>query len=139
MKYLDGYGIVYLATPYSKYEPGHVAAFLEAAKLAGYMVNHGVMVFSPISHGHPMTAYGAVNPYDHPLWMQLDKHFMDMCDALVVATMDGWDESRGVQEEIKIFLAAGKPLYKINPKTLDVEKFDGHISKRKKKTEKAAA
>lgn len=137
MERLRLHKLVYLASPYSKYEDGLTSAFLEAAKLGGALMTHKVMVFSPITHSHPFAAYGGLNPHDHDMYMKLDKLFMPMCDALAIGMLEGWSESKGVLEEIAIFQKAGKPVYKIYPKTLAVEQCYGQITKVRKRPQPA--
>lgn len=51
---LSGAGLVYLATPYSKYPRGIEAAFVDASRLAACLVRLGISVYSPIAHTHPI-------------------------------------------------------------------------------------
>lgn len=112
--------IVYLATPYTKYPAGILAAYKEAARIAGRLVGAGYIIFSPIAHTHPLAVYGEIDPLDHKLWMAFDAPFMSMSGALAVAMMDGWDRSVGVKAEIDAFSAAGKPTYFVCPRTLAI-------------------
>ena len=123
MNELRRFDLVYLATPYTKYTAGLQCAFEDAARLAGEMVIRGVHVFSPIAHGHPISMYGGVQALNHPLWLTYDKKFMDLCEACVVGKLDGWEDSFGVAHEIEAFLGACKPIYFIDPITLEVYEY----------------
>jgi hypothetical protein len=49
-------------------------------------------------------------------------------DILIVAHMDGWDQSYGVGEEIKFFEDSGKPIYDLNPVTLTMARRRPELS-----------
>lgn len=51
----------YVASPYSKYPGGTVAAFTEICEVTGKFMTEGVPVFSPIAHSHPVSIYGGVD------------------------------------------------------------------------------
>lgn len=115
------YSLVYLATPYSKYPPGIEVAFRDAASLAGQLLQAGVKVYSPICHGHPISLYANIDPYDHDVWLPFDQAMMHAAQALVVAEMIGWQVSKGIAYEMEFFQKAGKPFYFIDPNTLEVK------------------
>lgn len=114
--------LVYVGSPYTKFHLGHEAAFQQAAQITGALMMKGVKVYSPITHGHPLSVHGGVPFTDHDVWMPFDRAMMDKSDALIVAKMDRWERSEGVDHEIHVFIEAGKPIYFINPDTLE---FDG--------------
>ena len=116
----EGYDsdFAYLATPYTKYKPGIEQAFIDAAKLAAMLIRAGMKVYSPITHCHAIAVHGNLDPLDHSIWLPLDEAMMNACSVLIVAHMEGWQESYGVAEEIKFFEAAGKPIFDLDPKTL---------------------
>lgn len=55
----------YLATPYSRYAAGIEAAFQAASEQAAILVRHGIPVFCPIAHTHPIAIHGDIDPFDH--------------------------------------------------------------------------
>jgi hypothetical protein len=103
--------LVYLATPYSKYRDGIDCAFRDASALAAKLLRLGVKVYSPIAHTHPIAIYGQLDPLDHAIWMPFDEAMMTASAALLVAQMQGWRESYGINHEIEFFKAAGKPVF----------------------------
>ena len=107
--------LAYLATPYTNYPHGREAAFREASRVAAWLATKDIIVFCPIAHSHPLAATGLLPQADHDLWMKLDAPFVEKCDYLIVAQMDGWKESRGVRYEITSFLMADKPILYIEP------------------------
>jgi hypothetical protein len=106
-------GLWYLASPYSKYPKGLVAAFEDVAKVAGALLKTGVACYSPIAHTHPIAINGELDPYDHSIWIPLDHHMMDAAKGMIIAEMDGWDSSYGIGLEIDYFMKAGKPIHRI--------------------------
>lgn len=111
-------GLVYLATPYSKYKGGIDAAFAAAAELSARLLVRGMRVFSPICHTHPIAIHGKLDPYAHDVWLPFDEAMMQKSDTLVVALMDGWNQSRGVKHEMDFFREVRKPIYFLDPLTL---------------------
>ena len=110
----------YLASPYTHFEGGLENAFQEAAELAGRLLLAGVHCFSPIVHGHPLSQYGGVEAINHILWLEHDEKHMARCDALLVATFKGWEDSYGVTYEIDWFKRADRPVRFIDPESLEV-------------------
>ncbi|MEP6826877.1 MAG: DUF1937 family protein [Aestuariivirga sp.] len=115
--------LYYLATPYTNFGYGHTAAFAEAARCAADLIRQGVNVYSPIVHSHPIAELGGLDPVNHDLWMGVDRAFMERCDGIIVATMKGWDSSKGVMFEIDWFTKAGKSVRYYDPKTDTIANF----------------
>jgi hypothetical protein len=103
--------LAYLASPYSRFPRGLAEAFIEAARITAKLVRAGVNVYSPIAHTHFVAIYGDLDPLDHSLWLKFDENMMSRADALIVAHMEGWQESVGIAHEIEFFERAGKPIY----------------------------
>jgi len=105
----------YLATPYSKYPHGIIASFQHSAAIGGALLKEGVPAFGPISHSHPMAAYGGVKALDHSVWLPFDQYIMEVSAGIIVATMDGWSDSYGVTWEIEQFKKWGRPILYLDP------------------------
>ena len=112
---LKGPGYWYLATPYSKYPAGLEAAFQMAAKAAAALVKAGVGVFSPIAHSHPIAIHGEIDAYSHEIWLPSDRPLMDAAKGMLIVTAAGYRESVGIQHEMEVFEAAGKPIMYMGP------------------------
>jgi hypothetical protein len=106
---------VYLASPYSRFPGGMVAAFTEACVSAAALIDHGVPVFSPIAHSHPIADMGSLDATSHDLWLAADAPMMHHAAALIVLKIDGWQDSVGVAAEINAFKAAGKRVLYLDP------------------------
>lgn len=120
MNKLKNIPLVYLATPYSKYPDGLEMAFQQAAKITGLLLARGVKVYSPITHTHPIAIFAGLDPYNHDIWLPFDKAIMDKADAVLVCMMPSWNLSKGIAYEIDVFRAAGKPIFYLDPVTLEV-------------------
>lgn len=113
LRTLAGDGYLYLGSPYSKY-PAQLGsmdgAFRDICKISGAFVQHGISAFSPIAHTHPIAMHGCLDPLDHKVWLQVDGPMMRCARGMVVATMEGWEDSFGLAHEIAHFETAGKPI-----------------------------
>ncbi len=110
--------LAYMASPYTRYSRGIGAAFVDAAKLAARLIQAGVNVYSPIVHSHPIAECGDIDPRDQKFWHDFNQTMLAKCDVLIVAHMDGWEDSSGVAHEIAFFAAEGKPIFDLDPMTL---------------------
>lgn len=120
MNRLLKYDLVYMATPYTRFPGGIEAAFQEASRIAACLMIAGVKVYSPIAHTHPLAIHGGLDPLDHNLWLPFDAAMIMKADACAVAKMETWEESRGITHEIDAFELLGKPVFYLDPKTLEV-------------------
>lgn len=91
----------YLASPYSKYEGGLEKAFQDVAKVAAALMRAGVHVFAPITHSHPIAMEGKLDAKDHNFWLTHDVLHLERCYGLIVARMPGWENSTGVNFEMR--------------------------------------
>lgn len=110
--------LFYLSSPYSKYKDGHEAAYRRVAEIAGDLIRARVRVFCAVTHTHGIHYYGNF-PEDYD-WMAFYEIFMHRCDSLIVAQMEGWEESIGVRAEIDYFTKAGKPVYYYDPEAMEL-------------------
>jgi hypothetical protein len=95
--------IIYLAIPYS-FSP--MLSFNIANKISAKLIEDGHVVFSPISHSHPIADFMSEEKrLDHELWMKQDLPFVKLADELHVVCIGEFghqliEDSRGVQKEI---------------------------------------
>src|SRR5262249_8272524 len=91
--------IIYLACPYSHPEPQvRERRFHYATCAAARLVDEGHMVFSPITHSHPIANIGR-GPTSFQFWRDFDFALLRACSELVILCLEGWQESVGVQAE----------------------------------------
>ena len=105
----------YLSSPYSKYGGGIEDAAQQASRAAALLTKAKIPVFSPIAHSHALAMAGGIDPKDHAIWLPADEPFMRLAHGLIVLRMTGWRESHGINEELKVFRAAKKPIVFMDP------------------------
>jgi hypothetical protein len=116
-------GLIYLATVYSSNPDGITNAHVQASALTAKLLRKGMKVYSPIAHTHPIAVYGNIDPYDHSIWLPFDEAIMDVSDTLLIAKMENWQISKGINHEINVFRKAGKPIYTLDPQTLEIAEY----------------
>ena len=119
--------LIYLASPYSKYPAGRLAAFNEVCHFAAKQMLKGVTLFCPIAHSHPIEEIGMDGEIkDGDFWLKQDFAVLEHCDELWVYQMPGWKDSYGVNREIEYALMLGIPIKylayegKVNDKTTTI-------------------
>ena len=106
-------GIVYLACPYSHLSMDvRLSRFEASAHAAADLIHQGKFVYSPITMTHPidlvMAEEGETMGSDY--WCDFDEAFMRVCSEMIILTIPGWRESRGIAREARFFRDAGKPV-----------------------------
>lgn len=102
--------LTYLACPYSHPDRAvRVARFEAANRAAGALMREGRIVFSPISHTHPI-AEASDLPLGWDFWEAFDRAYLAHSRLVVVLTIDGWRESKGVTAELAIAAELGIPV-----------------------------
>ena len=102
---------IYLAIPYTGNEEQN---FKIANKVAGQLMSKGNIVFSPISHTHPI-AIECNLPGDWKYWKSFDIAFIKWCDEVQIIALPGWRQSKGVMAEIDIAKKNNKKIKFIYP------------------------
>lgn len=94
--------IIYLAAPYSHEDPTIRNDRAELASLAAANIMEGFRhaVYSPITHGHRVHEH-LRRKGDHAFWMNQCLPILHRCEELWLLPLEGWDKSRGVDEELK--------------------------------------
>lgn len=115
---------IYLATPYSHPDPDvRIERFESVNKVAADLMNEGHLVFSPISHTHPIALAGDL-PKGWEFWKEYDRTFIEWCDEVHILMLDGWEDSKGVTGEKHIAREMGKPVHFVTP----TERTDGNVT-----------
>jgi hypothetical protein len=100
----------YLATPYSVSTSlsAHQATILrdvryrKACRMAAELMKAGELIYCPIAHSHSIEQkgmFGEVNSGD--FWLRQDFAILQHAKELLVFMMSGWENSKGVAQEIK--------------------------------------
>ena len=110
----------YLSTPYRKHPKGIFGAYIEACKVAAKLDLAGINFYAPVVDTHGIAVHGGINAKDHSFWLQRDFKRAEYCDAMLIAEMDGWQESFGIAEEAKFFRSKRRPIINIDPHSLAI-------------------
>jgi hypothetical protein len=86
----------------------------------------GHLVYSPVVHGHPLVQFGL--PVDWPFWERYDRQHLERCDEVLVLTLDGWQESVGVQSELRHASVLGKSVRYVEPDGVQIAASAGSRS-----------
>ena len=112
--------LVYLATPYSHPNPDvRESRYDLATEIAAYFSRLGHIIFSPITHSHPM----AVNhdmPGSWDFWKVIDLGFLQHCHMMMIVALPAWKESTGVLAEKKFAEENGINVVFVSPKTFEI-------------------
>ena len=93
---------IYLACPYSHPKiRTRLWRVAQADKKAAELMEAGNLVFSPLSHSHPISNNCTVDPTDHDFWLRQDLWILDICDEMYILCLPGWAESKGIDTEIE--------------------------------------
>ncbi len=94
--------ITYLACPYSHADPKIMQLRFESVNLAAArLMNEGHIVFSPISHSHPISLASSL-PGTWEYWERFDRAFIAVCQQFFILKLSGWRTSTGVTAETEI-------------------------------------
>ncbi len=99
---------IYLACPYS-HPCGEIRSlrFKVATVIAGHLMETGLTVFSPITHGHAIGLFSASIPGDWKFWKSHCQSFLAWAHVLKVVNIPEMGESIGVNAEIDLALQFG--------------------------------
>lgn len=102
---------IYLAAPYS--HPEHAIRarrYLYATQAANQLMRRGLLVYSPLTHGHTLAALGGLGS-DFAAWREHCLSFIrHWAQELYVLTLPGWRDSIGVTAEIAEAESLGLPV-----------------------------
>lgn len=107
--------LIYLASPYSSEYQGKIEDRVRKVQTAtAKLIEQGNLIFSPIVHSHPicdLVHFSPLNTAEEMSgWTQYDHDFIDHCDEVWVLMIAGWDQSRGVSDEIAYAYAHNIPV-----------------------------
>ena len=111
--------VLYLAAPYSASDrKTERQRFKKTCEVAAKLMTNGIAVFSPLANSIPAVELGGLK-IDHAEFMRFDNIILRRCDELLVLAIDGWRESKGVQEEINEAIALRKPVLIVHEEDFD--------------------
>ena len=104
-------GFIYLASPFwHESELIRLQRVNQVRKAAAELMEKGYVVYAPIAHGFDIAKHlSAAHRHSHDFWMAQDLPILARAETLWVLTLDGWQQSIGVKEEIVFATAARIP------------------------------
>jgi hypothetical protein len=103
--------LYYLGTPYG-HDLAEVreARYRENVEALTELLHQGINVFSPVVHHHPVACLRDLGR-DFSFWQTQDFAFLHRSDALIVLTLPGWQESKGLAAEVEEARRLGLPVF----------------------------
>lgn len=103
--------MIYIASPYTHADTAVQAYRFEAVcQLVADLTLKGNVVISPIIHSHPLFVRRPEIGGQWDQWIALDTDLITGSEEIWVFTLEGWEQSKGVQAEINIARALNKPV-----------------------------
>lgn len=110
----------YLASPFTMpSRTAHIenARFKHVRRAAAELLAKGEPVYSPIVFGYAVEDYlSKSNVYvpalkiSYATWMNLARQMISGCGRVYVLTIPGWEDSKGLREEVLLARSIGKPI-----------------------------
>lgn len=92
--------LTYLGTPYTDADSSvRKGRFIRVSKVAAWLMKHGHIVYSPISHCHPIAQNDLPKKWE--FWQHYDLPFLQYSRLFIVLPLDGWKLSIGLRGEYK--------------------------------------
>lgn len=105
--------VIYVGGPYTHADHNIRRERFEALNRAAVeLIKLGHIVYSPISHTHPLDVLMVRDDVhlSSDLWCDFDETFMSVCTEMVIVPLEGWDRSSGVRREREYFEKRGLPV-----------------------------
>lgn len=112
--------LIYLASPYTHGDPDvRFKRYMISCQVAAKLMMEGNLVFSPLAHSHPIADCMPDGwCIDHDFWKMQDEPYLERADVLVVLTIEGWKNSKGLRHEINHANWRKIPIFYIDPEEI---------------------
>jgi len=118
--------MIYLASPYWHEEVKVRLHRTEQTMLiARALLRRKLPIFSPIIHGHALNEGGLnfnsqkpASPdigFSHQDWLDVDFQYLKVCSMMMIAQIEGWQSSKGVNMEKDFCRVNGIPMVLLSP------------------------
>jgi len=112
--------MIYLASPFSAKDYWIRSTRVNQAENAeANLLQRGVIVFSPVASSWRLVCQ-SVRPWNDPWWYEWSMDFLSKADEVWVLMLDGWRESKDVQDEMSYARDRKFPIRYVDPETLEV-------------------
>ncbi len=108
----DAKHVYYLSSPYTHADASVMEARYDRILVVAAMLiaRHACTLIEPIGMSHEKAKRFSL-PTTYTFWRRMNENWIRKCDGVIVTVMDGWRESRGVQDEIAFARGLGLPVY----------------------------
>ena len=108
--------VEYLAVPYTDPVPAvQRARYMAVTHAAAKLWAAGQMVFSPITHSHPIKLAGNLSGSWDDYAAYDTFVIQNLCSGVCLLTLLGWESSVGVRAELKLAEELGLPVRRLDP------------------------
>lgn len=105
--------LIYLASPYSHVDPKvRKERFKQVSDVTVNLIKAGLFVYAPIAAWHTL-AESYDLPVEFDYWQKFDELIVSRSNRVLVLTLNGWEQSKGVQAEIAFAKSQGIPTFYI--------------------------
>lgn len=106
--------LIYLAAPYSHDDPAVIEERIAAVcRVDSVLMQRGSFTFSPLLK-HFVRPFGNL-PGDWDYWQDFCRVTLPKCSQVYVLALDGWEQSTGVREELKLAELLKIPVFLCGP------------------------
>ena len=113
----------YLASPFSSPDPAVEDKRYKQINKIGDKLFHqfGIHHIPPITISETVRRHSTSEDLggSFDIYADVDYHFIERCDGVIVAMLPGWDVSIGVQAEIRYARKLGKPVLYLEPVVIE--------------------
>lgn len=103
---------IYLASPYSHANPVvQEKRMYNVSVIAAQLLAGGATVISPVAHAGAFLGEACIRDQSHNFWMKHALNLLDVAESLYIACLPGWQESRGLSEEVRYATMRGIDIF----------------------------
>jgi len=104
--------MIYLAVPYTNMEE---LSYKASMAVTAALSKKNKIVFSPILHNHPMAvSYDLPGSFEY--WEAFNRAHIESCTEFMCICLDGWEDSTGVDGEVRLAESLGMPIMMLEVK-----------------------
>ncbi len=117
----------YIASPYTNKDPDVVKKrFYDVMEFTANLMKRNIAVYSPIVHCHELASTHNM-PTTFEYWQKMNHAMLDASKGMVVLTLPGWENSKGVEDEIQYAKSKKLPIYFAWPESDWLELFEKNL------------
>jgi hypothetical protein len=111
--------MIFVSVPYSHKDKSVIEFRVKMLSLyCAKLLRNGIWNLTPVTHGTTIFKYTTL-PSDFQFWKDISYQMIKVCTEVHVLMLEGWQESEGVQGEIKFAKKYNIPIIYITVKSED--------------------